>query len=62
METATPEGLKARLDREGKTLAQFARERGVDYQTAVHLVNGFTKGRYGKAHAAAVKLGLKDAA
>lgn len=60
--TATPATLKARLEREGKTLAQFARERGVDYQIAVQLVNGFTKGRYGKAHRAAVKLGLKEAA
>lgn len=60
--TATPQALKAALEKEGKTLAQFARERGVEYATAVQLINGFSKGRYGKAHEAAVKLGLKEAA
>lgn len=54
--------LKAALAREGKTLAAYAREKDVDYGTAVQLINGFTKGRYGKAHVAAVKLGLKVAA
>jgi gp16 family phage-associated protein len=59
---ATPESLKKSLDAQGITLAEFARQRGVDYQIAVQLVNGFTKGRYGKAHKAAIKLGLKEAA
>jgi gp16 family phage-associated protein len=59
---ATPDALKKRLEREGKSLAAFARERGVDYQIAVQLVNGFAKGRSGKAHTAAVALGLKEAA
>jgi gp16 family phage-associated protein len=60
--SATPEQLRTRLSNQGKTLAELCREKNVDYKTAVQLVNGFSKGRYGKAHAVAVKLGLKEAA
>lgn len=59
---ATPELLKKSLQRQGKSLADFARERGVEYHLAVQLVNGFSKGARGKSHEAAVKLGLKEAA
>lgn len=58
----TPEQIRAKLDRDGISLAQHCRNNGISYRHAVLVLNGFTKGRYGKAHVAAVKLGLKVAA
>lgn len=58
----TPEKLREKLDREGISLAEHCRLHEINYRHAVLVMNGFTKGRYGKAHTAAVKLGLKEAA
>jgi gp16 family phage-associated protein len=52
--------LRERLCREGKTIKQWSAECGVaDYALVRRLLNGSCKGRYGKAHHAAVALGLK---
>lgn len=56
------DALRQRLEARGKTLKDHCKEKGVDYRAAVLLLNGFSKGRYGKSHVAAVKLGLKEAA
>lgn len=58
----TPDELRATLSANGMTLAQYARNAGVDPKIAVQLVNGYAKGRFGKSHQAAVALGLKEAA
>jgi gp16 family phage-associated protein len=58
----TPDELKRHLKEKGITMLDYSKQRGVDYMLTSKLMNGSVKGRYGKAHAAAVKLGLKVAA
>lgn len=58
----TPEKVKENLRKQGKSLRQFCIEKGVPYQTACAVLNGANKGNFGKAHEAAVALGLKEAA
>lgn len=58
----TPDQVKARFEREGKTFAEWAKEKGFEYRTVIAVVNGVNKGRYGEAHKVAVALGLKKAA
>ena len=45
----------------GVTQAEFARRIGVDRLIVTNLLRGRLKGRYGDAHKAAVKLGMKPA-
>ena len=47
------------LDREGKTIADFAREHSLDEPTVYQILSGKKKGRRGESHRAAVLLGLK---
>lgn len=58
----TPEQVKKRFEREGKTFAGWARDHGFDPRTVVAVVNGVNKGRRGKAHEVAVALGIKKGA
>ena len=58
--TLTVEKLKENLDRQGKTLAQWAREHGYTPRDVYLVVGGQRKGRDGKGHEIAVKLGLKE--
>lgn len=55
----TADEVRAEFDRAGRTLADFARERGLDYHTAHQVLSGAKKGRRGEAHRCAVALGLK---
>lgn len=50
---------RAELIARGINLRAFCREKGIDYQAARALMCGRCAGRRGKAHAAAVALGLK---
>ncbi|MCL2160693.1 MAG: DNA-binding protein [Betaproteobacteria bacterium] len=55
------EHVKARIRKEGKTIKEWAEERGVtDYPAVIRVLNGFNKGTHGKAHKVAVALGLKE--
>lgn len=57
----TADQVKAKFKREGRTITQWAMEKGYD-RTRVYLVlNGQCKGLYGKGHEIAVALGLKQA-
>lgn len=56
----TPEQLKAKFRREGKTLSDWARQHGYTPHRVYRVVGGFDKGHYGMAHNIAVQLGLKD--
>ncbi|SFT49376.1 DNA-binding protein [Pseudomonas marincola] len=56
----TPEQARAVLDREGKTIAAFARQHGLNKNLVSDLLNGRKKGKRGEAHKAAVLLGIKD--
>ena len=58
----TPEALKQKFELEGKTFAGWARENGYTPNEVTRVVNGFAKGRRGKSHEIAVKLGLKKTA
>ncbi|MGI9251346.1 MAG: hypothetical protein ACR2PR_09120 [Pseudohongiellaceae bacterium] len=44
----------------GQSLAEFAREKGVDYQAVIYVLNGTVYGTHGKGYAAAVALGLRQ--
>jgi gp16 family phage-associated protein len=55
----TPEQVKARFRREGRTFSAWAREHGYTPHRVIRVLNGFDKGHYGIAHEIAVKLGLK---
>lgn len=58
----TPEQLKNKFKREGKSFAQFARDNGYVYHDVIRVVNGFNKAIRGRGHEIAVKLGMKEAA
>ena len=58
----TPAQVKAKLNKEGKTLRQFCEEKEINYRIAQALLTGVSRGKYGEAHRAAVALGLKEAA
>ena len=58
----TPEQLKAKFNREGKTFADWANEQGYRPNEVYRVTNGFSKGLRGKSHRIAVALGLKAAA
>lgn len=55
-----PEQARAVLDREGKSIAEFSRQHGLNKNLVSDLLNGRKKGRRGEAHRAAVLLGIKD--
>lgn len=56
----TPEQVRAGWAREGKTLASFCRQHGLNKNLVSDLLNGRKKGCYGEAHRAAVLLGIKE--
>lgn len=56
----TPEQARAALDREGKSIADFARQHGLNKNLVSDLLNGRKKGKRGQAHRAAVLLGIKE--
>ena len=58
----TPDQLKNKFKREGRSFAEWARQNGYEYVDVIRLVNGFNKGRRGRGHEIAVKLGLKEEA
>ena len=55
----TPEQVKAKLQREGKTIQNWAKENGFRPNHVSLVLNGSCKAKYGKGHEIAVKLGLK---
>ncbi len=56
----TPEQARAALDRQGISLAEFCRRHNLNSNLVSDLLNGRKKGRRGKAHQAAVLLGIKE--
>lgn len=56
----TPEQARAALDREGQSIAAFARSHGLNKNLVSDLLNGRKKGKRGQAHKAAVLLGIKE--
>lgn len=56
----TPEQARAALDREGESIAAFARKHGLNKNLVSDLLNGRKKGKRGEAHRAAVLLGIKE--
>lgn len=58
----TVDEVKEQFEKQGKTFAQWAREKGFKYRTVTAVINGTNKGRYGEAHRVAVALGIKDTA
>lgn len=56
----TPEQARAALDRKGISIAEFSRNNGLNKNLVSDLLNGRKKGKRGKAHKAAVLLGIKE--
>ena len=55
----TPAEARAWLDRHGVTVSAWARAHGFEPSVVFALLNGRTRGRWGKAYEAAVALGLR---
>lgn len=56
----TPADILAEFDRQGITIAGWARAHQVNRSTVWNVLGGRSKGRYGHAHKVAVLLGLKE--
>lgn len=57
----TPEQARQELEERGVSIADFARDHGLNPTTVYHVLDGSHKGRRGEAHRAAVALGIKAA-
>lgn len=57
----TPDQIKKSLREQGKTITDWARERGYPRAEVYRVLNGQSKAYYGRAHSIAVDLGLKRA-
>ena len=55
----TPEAARAALSRQGKSVAQWARENGFKLSLVYAVLEGRAKGTCGKSHNISVLLGLK---
>lgn len=58
----TPEQIKSKFRREGKTFTEWADEHGYPRNSVYRVLSGSDKAHYGRAHEIAVKLGLKSPA
>lgn len=58
----TPEQVKQRLRMQGKTITEWANDRGYTRNEVYRVLNGQAKAHYGKAHQIAVELGMKPSA
>ena len=54
------ERAKKRIYAEGKTVREWADERGFPYHIVSNVLRGINLGNYGKGHDVAVALGLKE--
>lgn len=57
----TPVQAREWLDRHGVPVSEWARQNGFDPAVVFSLLSGRTRGRWGQAYEAAVKLGLRPA-
>jgi len=55
----TAEQAREWLDAMGKSVAEFATEKGLDQATTYQVLRGVKKGKRGEAHRVAVALGMK---
>lgn len=59
LQTIDKDQIYQRLYHQGKTLKQWAEEKGYHYQTAIRVVNGSSKAMRGESLAIAIDLGIK---
>ena len=57
----TPIRFKAHLRAQGKTITQWAEERGFPPRAVYRMLNGLDKGNFGRAHEIAIAAGIKSA-
>lgn len=55
----TPESFKTQLRAQGKTITQWASERGFPARAVYRVLNGLDKANFGRAHKIAVAAGIK---
>lgn len=58
--TRTPAQAKAWLEKQGKSIRDFALENELDPATCYQVLAGTKKGRRGESHKVAVLLGIKE--
>lgn len=56
----TPQEVKQDFERAGISIGSWAKQNGFSRQDVYSVLNGQNKAKYGKAHAIAVALGLKE--
>jgi gp16 family phage-associated protein len=56
----TPKEVKEEFVRAGISVGAWAKQNGFTRQDVYAVLNGYNKAKYGKAHAIAVALGLKE--
>jgi len=59
--TRTPAEAREWLERHGVTISAWARSHGFEPSIVAALLAGRTRGHWGKAHQAAIELGLRPA-
>lgn len=55
----TADEIKAEFKSSGDTVTKWAKAQGFNPNSVYQVLNGFSKGNYGKAHDIAVALGMK---
>lgn len=56
----TPSSFKALLRQQGKTIREWADERGFPPRAVYRVLNGLDKAHFGRAHEIAVAAGIKS--
>lgn len=59
MQTKTPNQVKKDFEQKGQAVSDWATKHGYSPQDVYKVLNGQVKGKRGKAHDIAVKLGIK---
>ena len=59
MQTKTPNQVKKDFEQKGQAVSDWATKNGYSPQDVYKVLNGQVKGKRGKAHDIAVKLGIK---
>lgn len=57
---ARAKAFREHLDREGRSISEFARDEGLSYMACIHALRSDQPCKRGESHRAAVAMGLKE--